>query len=184
MKRYYPVIIASIVALVAIIIRVSYRDTSGLLPLTGDAPVVVSQETPPQKTTGTTVPTAPKGSTPSAQIVYEPASARDLIRVDSPVVNATLFASSPIKVSGQATGAWFFEASFPVVLTDVKGKVIATGQASAMGNWMTTKMVSFTGSVSYVKQTPGTRGFVILKRDNPSDLPQNDASVKIPVVFN
>ena len=47
----------------------------------------------------------------------------DLIRIDAPRPNATV--SSPLTIQGEARGTWFFEADFPVVLTDWDGKIIA-----------------------------------------------------------
>lgn len=95
--------------------------------------------------------------------------------------------SSPLTVTGEARGWWFFEASFPVVLTDWDGLIIAEGYATAGSEWMTTELVPFTFTLNFTTP-PGNgseinRGTLILKRDNPSDLPENDAALEIPVVF-
>ena len=181
MKRYYPIIILCVIAIVAIIIRVSNKSATVVSSEStniADNPTVST--TPNSPTKGNQVSTTPASV---GKMIYEPTSAKDMIRVDSPLVNATLYASSPIKVSGQALGRWFFEASFPVLLTDASGKVISTGRATAGSTWMTDSYVSFLGYITYVKQVSGSHGYVILKKDNPSDLSQNDASVKIPVTF-
>ena len=46
--------------------------------------------------------------------------------------------SSPLRITGEARGPWYFEASFPVVLTDGDGLIIAEGHGQAQGEWMTT----------------------------------------------
>ncbi len=91
--------------------------------------------------------------------------------------------SSPLAVWGKARGSWFFEASFPLVLTDWDGKIIAQSFAKAEGEWMTTDYVPFSGTLTFEKPSYGTRGFLILKKDNPSGLPELDDSREIPVVF-
>jgi hypothetical protein len=106
----------------------------------------------------------------------------DLIRVTYPKVDDQI--SSPLVVNGEARGGYFSEAVFPVVLTDLDGKIIAQGLAHADGEWMTNNFVSFTATLNFSKPA-GTnlRGFLILKKDNPSGLPENDASLEIPVYF-
>src|SRR3989338_3617253 len=50
---------------------------------------------------------------------------------------------SPLTITGEARGTGFFEASFPVVLTDWDGRIIAQMPAQAQGEWMTTEYVPF-----------------------------------------
>lgn len=91
--------------------------------------------------------------------------------------------SSPLVVTGRARGYWFFEASFPVVLTDWDGKIIADGYATAEGEWMTEDFVPFYFTLTFDKPAYGERGTLILRKDNPSGLPEHDAAVEIPVRF-
>ncbi len=91
--------------------------------------------------------------------------------------------TSPLTITGQARGIWFFEAIFPVILTDWDGKIIAQGTATAQGDWMTEQYVPFTATLTFVKPAYKDNGTLILKKDNPSGLPQNDAAYEIPVVF-
>src|SRR6185436_520379 len=51
--------------------------------------------------------------------------------------------SSPLTVTGEARGNWYFEASFPAVLVDWDGKIIAQLPAQAQGDWMTQEFVPF-----------------------------------------
>jgi hypothetical protein len=98
----------------------------------------------------------------------------------APVSGATV--SSPLTIEGEARGWWYFEASFPVRLVTDSGEVLAEVPAQALGDWMTEDYVPFT--VSIVFATPSaTSGKLILARDNPSGLPENDASIEIPVLF-
>lgn len=108
----------------------------------------------------------------------------DLIRIDSPCPNQSI--SSPLIIKGEARGNWFFEASFPVFLTDWDGKIIAQGVAQAKGDWMTTEFVPYEATLTYTteKDIYSNRGTLILKKDNPSDLPQNDDALEIPVTFS
>ncbi len=107
----------------------------------------------------------------------------DLIQVFYP--NPGDVVKSPLKIFGKARGSWFFEASFPVILKDMNGNVMSTGIAQADGDWMTTEFVDFTAELQYQVAT-GTVvsiGELILKKDNPSGLPENDDSISIPVRF-
>lgn len=110
----------------------------------------------------------------------------DLIHLTSPLPNTQV--SSPFIVTGSARGSWFFEASFPVYLTDWDGKIIAQGIAIAEGEWMTTEFVPFKAILTYnpadISGQYSNRGTLILKKDNPSGLPEHDDALEIPVVIN
>ncbi|KKW29900.1 MAG: hypothetical protein UY73_C0003G0012 [Parcubacteria group bacterium GW2011_GWA2_52_8] len=102
------------------------------------------------------------------------------INVSSPQPNSVV--SSPLIVTGEARGTWYFEASFPVKLYDANNNLLAQAPAQALSDWMTTDFVSF--SVTLTFPTPSTQtGTLVLEKDNPSGLPQNDDSVSIPVSF-
>src|SRR3989339_636030 len=73
----------------------------------------------------------------------------NLIRLDSPVPNEEI--SSPLVITGEARGTWFFEASFPVVLTGQNGLIIAEGFATAESEWMTEDFVRFRAELEFVK---------------------------------
>ncbi len=107
----------------------------------------------------------------------------NLIRIDTPVSNQKV--TSPITVRGQARGNWFFEASFPIVIVNWDGLIIGQGIATAQDEWMTTEFVPFTAQISYTlpPDTPYNRGALILKKDNPSGLPEYDDSREIPITF-
>jgi len=104
----------------------------------------------------------------------------DMVRLTQPVANQTV--SSPLVVRGQARGTWFFEASFPVWLYDESGNELALAIASTTEEWMTNDFISFQAIVEF--ENPGTGiGSLVLENDNPSDLPENQYEVRVPVRF-
>ncbi|MFH1170055.1 MAG: Gmad2 immunoglobulin-like domain-containing protein [Candidatus Vogelbacteria bacterium] len=115
----------------------------------------------------------------------------DLVRVNSPRPGEVV--SSPLTITGQARGTWFFEASFPVYITNWDGLIIGQGIATAKedpnaadgAGWMTTEFVPFEAAITFVvdKNAYSNRGTLILKKDNPSELPEHDDALEIPVLF-
>lgn len=97
----------------------------------------------------------------------------------SPVVGSVI--KSPVTVQGRARGTWFAEGSLPIEITDSHNLVIATAPAQADGEWMTTDYVDFSVIIPFSTKQPF--GFIVIKKDNPSGLPENDAQFKIPVMF-
>lgn len=110
-----------------------------------------------------------------------PSPFSDMIQVTSPTQNAVV--TSPLTVTGQARGTWYFEASFPVELRDSNNLIIAQTPAQAQADWMTVNFVPFTATLTFVAQPANSTGTLILRKDNPSGEPQNDASIVIPVQF-
>jgi len=103
------------------------------------------------------------------------------IRIDSPRPHMTI--KSPVVITGEAVGGWYFEASFPVKIVDAEGNTIAEGPAQAQGEWMTPNFVPFEATLSFA--TPkSTTGTLILHNDNPSGLPENDAELRVPIRFD
>lgn len=111
-------------------------------------------------------------------------SKSSLIRVTTPEPFDMI--SSPVSVSGEARGTWFFEASFPIVVTDWDGRIIGEGFATAQGEWMTEEFVPFSGQINFSVpvETAYPRGTLIFRKDNPSGLPEHDDALEIPVTFN
>lgn len=111
----------------------------------------------------------------------------DFIKLESPTPYATI--TSPLTVQGEARGNWYFEASFPVILVNWDGLIIAQGIAIADGEWMTTEFVPFTATLEFTTDFPPNaqefmkKGALILKKDNPSGLPEHDDALEIPIVF-
>lgn len=107
--------------------------------------------------------------------------ADDLVILDAPLPGASI--TSPLTVKGRARGFWFFEADFPVYLTDWDGRIIATGIATAQRDWMTEEFVPFIATLVFEKPAYGERGTLILQKDNPSGLPEHDDAREITVYF-
>ncbi len=107
----------------------------------------------------------------------------NLIRLTTPRPGNTV--SSPLIIKGEARGNWFFEASFPVMITDWDGLIIGEGYAQADGEWMTSEFVPFTATLKFTQATTthSNRGTLILKKDNPSGLPEHDDALEIPVLI-
>lgn len=105
---------------------------------------------------------------------------QDKIVIKNPRPNDVV--SSPLEVSGSARGPWYFEASFPVALTDGNGKVLTEVPAQALSEWMTEEFVPFSVTLSFELPETAT-GTLRLKKDNPSGLPEYDDALIVPVRF-
>lgn len=102
------------------------------------------------------------------------------IQPDSPLPGALV--TSPLLVTGDARGTWYFEANFPVKLLDANGNVLVQHYAEAQSDWMTTDFVPYQATLTFPVPTTAT-GTLILEKANPSGLPANEASVSIEVSF-
>jgi putative hemolysin len=110
----------------------------------------------------------------------------DKIIITAPVKNSII--SSPVIISGKAHGPWFFEGSFPVDVYDANDKLLGQKYASFVPSpeepeWMTEDFVNFSGTVEFSKPTTET-GYILFKKDNPSDMRELDESYKLPVNFS
>ena len=103
----------------------------------------------------------------------------DLIRPESPRPLDTV--SLPLTFTGEARGTWYFEASFPVEIRDLQGNVLAQSHAEAQSDWMTTEFVPYKGTID------GSVGkgkvMLVLKKDNPSGLPEHEDELWMPVTI-
>lgn len=118
---------------------------------------------------------APAEETPE-KITYTNASV-DMIRVELPFPGAVT--GKEFSVIGEARGNWYFEASFPIQVLDKDGTMIAQGIAQAEGDWMTTEFVPFKADIK-VPATYIGPATLLLQKDNPSGLPEHDASISFP----
>ncbi len=110
-----------------------------------------------------------------------------IVRVASPQPYGQI--NSPVSITGQAPGTWFFEASFPIYIVNWDGLIVGEGYARAKKDWMTTAYVPFEASIFYklpdkpVAGTYSEEGVIIFKKDNPSGLLKYDDSFEVPVIF-
>ena len=103
----------------------------------------------------------------------------DLITIDNPRPNQVI--ASPLLIEGQARGTWFFEGDFPLKLLDEQGEIIVEHYATAQCGWMTEEFVPFNAEIEF--NTTSTKGALLLIKDNPSGLPENDDQLIVPVKF-
>ena len=91
--------------------------------------------------------------------------------------------TSPLVVTGEARGGWYFEASFPVRLEDASGQVLAEVPAQAQGEWMTADYVPFVAELAFAvpRLTPGR---LVLRKANASGLPEHDGERSFAVTLS
>ncbi len=124
-------------------------------------------------------PTAPNEQMPNPEQPKDTLG-HPLISVTSPTQNQLI--SSPLTITGQARGQWYFEATFSAELVDANGNLLAELPVMAEGDWMTEDFVPFSAMITF--STPQTNtGKLILRKANASGLPEHDDSVEIPVAF-
>lgn len=105
----------------------------------------------------------------------------ELIKLTKPIAAGRL--SSPLEVEGVARGYWYFEANFPVILTDWDGLIIAEGVAVAQDEWMTEDFVPFKANLTFKKPRTYNRGHLILQKANPSGIANKDDAFEVPIFF-
>ena len=126
-------------------------------------------------------PNAPKPETGCGDTGKDDTKKTDLIRLTTPQPNQEI--ESPLLIEGEARGNWFFEGSFPVVLTNWDGLIIAESYATAQSDWMGADFVKFKTEIEFEKPELYNNGFLILRKDNPSGLPEYDDALEIPILF-
>ncbi len=114
--------------------------------------------------------------TPTATPTFPDKS--DLIRVTAPKPNQTV--SHSVHITGEARGSWYFEASFPIHMEDASGGSTALTIAQAQSDWMTSNFVPFQAELAIPASFNGPAVLVFIK-DNPSGLPENNDSLRIPI---
>jgi len=107
----------------------------------------------------------------------------DLIIMEKPLVSDFDNIRSPLEISGKARGFWFFEASFPIKIYDANNKQLGVAVAQAQGEWMTEDFVTFE-AVLYFDMPSTQNGTLVLQKDNPSGLPENEKELRIPIQFS
>jgi hypothetical protein len=136
---------------------------------------VIATTTP---STSGTAPSSPAAtSTATTTPKTDPAT---LIKITS--VKSGDKITSPFKVTGEAKGPWYFEATFPIQLVDAHGKLIVETYAEAQGEWMTEKFVPFTANIIF--ENPDTpTGSLIFMNANPSGDEERSLHITIPITF-
>lgn len=89
---------------------------------------------------------------------------------------------SPLTIRGKVARSFAFEGTFPIVLKDANGKELARASAHVVGSNNTSNAVPFLAMLTFAQPISRT-GTLVLQKDNPSGLPQNDDSRIFNVVF-
>jgi hypothetical protein len=103
---------------------------------------------------------------------------QNLIKISQPRPNDSI--TSPLIIKGEARGTWFFEASFPIKILDENGNIINQTIAQAKSDWMTENFVPFEAILTY-SVDKDQKGTLVLEKDNPSGLPENNDQLIVPV---
>ncbi len=119
---------------------------------------------------------SPQYTLKDLQITYNNATSDNIV-VDLPSPGAVT--GKTFTVLGKARGPWYFEASFPITVLNEKGEIIAGSIATAKSEWMTTDFVPFEAIITIPESYIG-KAVLVLKKDNPSGLPEKDASISFP----
>jgi hypothetical protein len=170
MNKGSTVIIALLLIVIALLVWL-------LIVKQAEAPTVPSTGTTTQ--TGTTGVVSPN-PTPTTPPASGPTPLHQKIVVTFPKANASV--PKKFTVTGKAPGNWFFEASAPIMVQAEDGSKIAQGQMQALDDWMTTDLVNFKAELTVNAAYSGPATLVLMK-DNPSGLPENDDSLEIPITI-
>jgi hypothetical protein len=119
------------------------------------------------------------GGAGSSSSASTQSSSSSEVQVSSPAANSKI--TSPLVVTGKAQNNWFFEANIPVSLYDDQGNLLALAGGQALTDWMTQGWVDFKATLTFT--TTASSGKLVIRKDNPSGLPENDGSFEIPVTF-
>ncbi len=102
------------------------------------------------------------------------------LRITSPAPGEVV--TSPLVVTGEVPGPWYFEASFPIALVAADGTVLNKVPAQAEGDWITTEYVPFEATISF-DAPEGDSGTLVFEKDNASGLPEHDDTARLPIRF-
>lgn len=169
-NKLFWALVALVVALSLVLLVLNLWPAEDVSPVVNEEPVPVD-----------VVPTVP------TDIQAHIDSKADMIRLVLPAAGSAI--ASPLTLTGFARGGWYFEATFPILLTNWNGLIIAEGFATADTDWMTNEFVPFTAVLEFVNPyNPGDpdfmrRGSLILQKSNASGLPEHDDALEIPVQF-
>lgn len=103
------------------------------------------------------------------------------ITVETPEFGAAI--ASPVTISGEAPGFWFYEAQFTVELYTEDDEYLGVAQLTAEGDWMTEEMVPFSGVLEFEVPEGVDRGYLQFVKANASGLPENEEFANWPIIF-
>ncbi len=111
-----------------------------------------------------------------------PGEAASAVTVTAPGVNAA--ARSPLRVTGVAPNAWYFEASFDAKLEGPGGAVLAEAPAQAQSDWTKQGPVAFVAELPFTvkEDTPATVVLTRYRGEGDAAAQPGDI-VRIPVIL-
>lgn len=145
-------------------------------------PLSISSSSSSSSATSTSQENSPSLNSTVVAHLNQPESVKAPVSVELISPQPKELLRSPYQVTGRALGSWFFEGSLPVVLKTASGQVLVETAAKAQGEWMTNGWVSFSANLVF-EAGAATSGELIIKKDNPSGLPENEAQVSYPVLL-
>lgn len=90
---------------------------------------------------------------------------------------------SPLTVSGEAIKFWYHNSEFPIIVTDAEYQILATVKAKTTEKEGKEGFIPFEVTLDY-KNPIFERGYLIMKRANPSGKLEQDRSIIIPITFS
>ena len=138
------------------------------LPMSGTTNTPVITPTPTITSVPSPTPTTNESINTSSEIIItEPAT--------------TSAIKSPVTIKGTAPKSWTFEGVLTVLVEDIQHKTIAGGPVYIKEITGSDNRVSFESTVPF--STKNVSGFITIKNDNPSGLPENNKSFSLPIQF-
>lgn len=102
------------------------------------------------------------------------------IKISKPSLGQEI--SSPLEISGQAPGSWFFEANLSLKLVNDANEILAEKNYMTSKNWMTQEMISFETQLEF-GNPEANAGYLRIDKANPSGRPQNANQFFWPITF-
>ncbi|MDD3098212.1 MAG: Gmad2 immunoglobulin-like domain-containing protein [Candidatus Pacebacteria bacterium] len=87
---------------------------------------------------------------------------------------------TPLKITGEAKGPWYFEAQFSAELYNNDNELLGTAILTAKDDWMTEDFVAFEGDLDFHGQITSS-GVLRFLSANPSGLAENQKTFEVPV---
>ncbi len=107
----------------------------------------------------------------------------DLIRIDWPRPGGTVQTDKPLIVDGNARESWFHNGSFPIIIKDDTGTVIASAPAVAQSFKEMEGFISYKATLVFSGAAKTDKGTLILEAANPSGDASKANAMVLPLKF-
>jgi hypothetical protein len=119
------------------------------------------------------------GGVKTPSVTPAPSNWASEVKLVSPTSNQAV--ESPLRVTGSIKRNWTFEAVMTIWVLDSKKAVIGGGPVYTTLTNESDEWVSFDTSLIFTPE--GSDGFLQIKNDNPSGLPENEKVLEVPLKF-